>query len=124
MRRRRLLLALIAVTTAAAAIAAGLGLASANPVGKLPPGPVATVATSKGQLVAFALPHRTGGNVWRVARPYDSKVVRQTSEGDIGKSVVLVFRATGKGTTTVAFALTRGETSKAYESRRFTVKVR
>ena len=41
-----------------------------------------------------------------------------------GPTVVLVFKATGKGTTTVAFGLTRGETAKAYESRRFTVRVR
>jgi len=41
----------------------------------------------------------------------------------VGNSVVLVFRATGNGTTTVAFGLTRGETSKAFESRRFTVRV-
>jgi hypothetical protein len=34
------------------------------------------------------------------------------------------IRATGTGSTTVAFGLTRGETAKAYESRRFTVQVR
>jgi ATP:corrinoid adenosyltransferase len=53
-----------------------------------------------------------------------ASVVRQVSEADVRNSVVLVFKATGNGTTTVAFGLTRGETSKAYESRRFLVRVR
>jgi hypothetical protein len=50
-------------------------------------------------------------------------VVRQVSEADVGTNVVLVFRAVGPGTTTLAFGLTVGETRKAYESRRFTVRV-
>jgi hypothetical protein len=37
---------------------------------------------------------------------------------------VLVFQAAASGTTTVTFALTRSETAKAYESRRFVVRVR
>ena len=64
------------------------------------------------------------GRVWRIARQFDSRVVRQVSEADVGNSVVLVFKAVGKGNTTVAFGLTHGETAKAYESRRFVVTVR
>ena len=113
----------------AAAAVAGLALAapafaSSTPVGPLPAGPTSTIQTQKGQLVAFALPHRTGGRVWRIARPFDSKVVQQVSEADVGANVVLVFRATGSGKTTVSFGLTRGETAKAYESRRFVVVVK
>ena len=50
--------------------------------------------------------------------------MQQVSEADVGGSVVLVFRATGIGKTTVAFGLTRGETAKAFESRRFVVTIR
>jgi hypothetical protein len=112
----------------AAALAAGslaaAGLASAPPVGPLPNGPSSTIETQRGQLIAFALPHRTGGRVWRIARTFDGRVLHQVSEADVGSSVVLIFNATGRGTTTVAFGLTRGERSKAYESRTFTVRVR
>jgi hypothetical protein len=114
---------------AAAALAVGTaftstGRADSTPVGPLPAGPTATIQTQKGQLVAFALPRRTGGRVWRVARAFDSGVLRQVSEANVGSSVVLVFRATGKGKTTVSFGLTRGERAKAYESRRFALTVR
>jgi hypothetical protein len=107
-----------------AGVLAGTSAASSTPVGRLPSGPTSTIQTPKGELVAFALPHRANGRVWRVARPLNSRVLVQVSEADVGASVVLVFKATGKGTTTVSFGLTRGETAKAYESRRFTVHVR
>jgi hypothetical protein len=123
-RTKRRFTGLVAVAAAAAAILAGVGLADSTPVGPLPHGPVSTIQTQKGQLVAVALPHRANGRVWRVARPYNARVLQQVGEADVGKNVVLVFRATGSGTTTIAFGLTRGETAKAYESRRFTVKVR
>ncbi len=112
------------VTVTAAAVLAAAGRADSPPVGPLPPGPTSTIQTTKGERVAFALPVRSNGRVWRIARTFDSGVVRQVSEGDLGNDVVLVFRAVGKGTTTVSFGLTRGETSKAYESRRFAVRVR
>jgi len=103
---------------------AGASLKTAPPVGPLPSGPTSTIETQTGQLVAVALPRRSAGRVWRVARAFDAKVVQQVSEADVGASVVVVFRATGKGTVTISFGLTRGETAKAYESRRFTVRVR
>ena len=112
-----------AVAVSALALAAP-ALGDSTPVGPLPAGPTSTIQTQKGQLVSFALPHRTGGRVWRIARPFDSKVVQQISEADVGANVVLVFRAAGSGKTTVSFALTRGETAKAYESRRFVVIVK
>ena len=121
---RRKLVPLVIVAVAAAAVLAGVGLADSTPVGPLPKGPTSAIQTQKGQLVAVALPHRANGRVWRVARQYNARVVQQVSEADIGKNVVLVFRAAGTGTTTIAFGLTRGETAKAYESRRFTVRVR
>lgn len=114
---------LVPVLVVAAALAAP-ALAAAPPVGPLPKGPISTIRTQKGELVSFALPVRSGGRVWRVARQFDSRVVRQVSEADVGNAVVLVFKAVGRGATTVAFGLTRGETAKAYESRRFVVTVR
>jgi hypothetical protein len=114
----------VVATAAFAAVYVTTGAASAPPVGPLPAGPRSQIVTNRGQLVAFALPHRPGGRVWRVARPFDQSVLRQVSEGDVGDHVVLVFTATGAGTTTVSFGLTRGERAKAYESRRYTVRVR
>jgi hypothetical protein len=113
----------VAVAIAAAVTFATAGLADSPPVGALPSGPTSIIQTQKGQLVAFALPKRPGGRVWRIARKFNAAVVREVSEGNIGTSVALVFKATGRGTTTVVFGLTRGETAKAFESRRFTVQV-
>ena len=109
---------------AAALVLAAPALADSTPVGPLPAGPTSTIQTQKGQLVSFALPSRTGGKVWRVARAFDSKVLQQVSEANVGANVVLIFRATGAGKTTVSFGLTKGETAKAYESRRYVVIVK
>jgi hypothetical protein len=124
MSRRYRIVALVAVAVAAATTFVTVGQADSPPVGALPSGPTSIIQTQKGQLVAFALPKRSAGRVWRIGRKFDSGVVRQVSEADVKSSVVLVFKATGTGTTTVAFGLTRGETSKAFELRRFTVRVR
>jgi len=62
--------------------------------------------------------------VWRIARAFDSTILYEVSEANVGSSVVLVFRARHAGHATLAFALTRGETAKALESRTFLVRVR
>src|SRR4051812_3744874 len=90
--------------------------ASSTPVGPVPAGPVIQVAAPKGTLVAVALPRKSNGLVWRLAREVDPTVLRESSEADIGPNVVIVFRAVGKGVTKVVFALTRGERSHAYAS--------
>jgi hypothetical protein len=119
----------IAVVAGAAALiatlasVAGARTAAAPPVGPLPSGPSSTIQTQVGQLVAFALPHRPSGRVWRIARAINSRVLVQVGEADVGANVVLVFKAKAKGSATVSFGLTRGETAKAYEARRFIVKV-
>ena len=110
-----------AVACASAAVAAQK---DSTPVGPLPAGPTSTVATQRGELIAVALPHRTGGRVWRIARPFDTRVIRQVGEADVGTAVVLTFKATGKGSAVLRFGLTKGETAKAFESRRVTVAVR
>jgi len=102
-----------------------VALANSTPIGPLPAGPVSTIDVQHGEVVAFALPRRSAGRVWRVARPFDKSVVRQLSEANVGSSVVLVFRARSAGQTTVSLALTKGDTSgSALESRRFRVRVR
>jgi hypothetical protein len=119
---RRLALLTVASFAAAAAVA-GAVLADSTPVGTLPTGPNSLIHTIDGELVAVALPHRSNGRIWRIARPFNAKVVKQVSEGDIGKNVVVVFKAAARGTTTVIFALTKGETARAYEVRSFTISV-
>jgi hypothetical protein len=119
---------MLRITVALSAMLAALAVvlpatASAPPVGKLPAGPVSAISTQRGQLVAVALPH-VAGRSWRIARAVNSKVLREVSEADVGKNVVVVFRAFGRGKATVRFALTRGETAHAYASRTFNVVVR
>jgi hypothetical protein len=118
--------ALACVLTACALTGgAAVALGDSTPVGPLPAGPVATIAAQRGELVALALPQRGSGRVWRVARPIDATILRQVSEANVGRSVVLVFRTRGAGRTTVSLALTKGDASaRALESRRFRVVVR
>ena len=118
---RRRAAALAVVASGCVIAAAG---ASAPPVGPLPAGPVSTLATKNGELVAVALPHRPAGRVWRLAGAVDPRVLRQVSEADVGQSVVIVYRATGIGSATLSFGLTRGERTKAYEARTYKVRVR
>jgi hypothetical protein len=120
MKRATLLLAVCAVAIGAATAAR----ASSPPIGPLPPGTRATVSTKAGELVAIALPHRPGGRVWRIARPFDGSVLREVSEADVGSNVVIVFKAVRPGTLTLSYALTRGETTMALEARTFAVRIR
>jgi hypothetical protein len=90
---------------------AAVAFADSTPVGPLPAGPAASIDVQHGELVALALPQRSAGRVWRVARPFDATVLRQVSEASVGASVVLVFRARSAGRTTVSIALTNGDTS-------------
>jgi hypothetical protein len=124
-RTRSLVLATASVAVALTLSSAGPSRADSTPVGPLPAGPVTTIATKPGLLVAVALPHASpsSGLVWRVARRYDSVVLRQVSEADVGGSVVLVFKVGGKGTTSLVFALTRGDaSSKAVKSATYRVR--
>jgi hypothetical protein len=101
------------LVAAAALAAAAVARGDSTPIGPLPPGPVSTITTSPNQLVAVALPQarKASGLVWRVARRYDSSVVRQVSEADVDANVVLVFKVLSRGKTSLVFALTRGDTS-------------
>jgi hypothetical protein len=120
---QRALVALL--STMALAGGGAVALADSTPIGPLPAGPAATIEVQHGELLALALPQRSAGRVWRVARPFDASVLRQVSEANLGSTVVLVFRARSVGQTTVSLALTKGDaSSKALESRRFRVHVR
>jgi hypothetical protein len=96
-----------------AALVAATAQATATPVGPLPAGPVSTISTKHGQLIAVALPSAPArsGLVWRIARRYDSRVVREVSEANVGRNVVVVFKVVGAGRTSIVFAQTRGEAS-------------
>jgi len=104
-------------------VSCGVALADAPPVGPLPKPKVTAVRTIRGALFAIPLPKRGGGYVWRIARPYDTRVVRQATEGEVGTSVVLVFRAVGRGRVAIVVAETKGETAKAYRAVRYDVTV-
>jgi hypothetical protein len=111
MKLRINLFTLLALVSAA--LVAATARADATPVGPLPPGPVSTITTKRGQLIAVALPSApaSSGLVWRIARRYDSHVVREVSEANVGRNVVVVFKIVGAGRTSIVFAQTRGDAS-------------
>jgi predicted secreted protein len=107
-------------------IPVGASVASAPPVGPLPAGQVTTISAAKGTLVAVALPGQpaSSGLVWRLARSVNAKVLRQTSERNIGRDVIVVYKAVSAGDATVAYGLTKGETRKAYKSVTYKIRIR
>jgi hypothetical protein len=109
---------------AAAVVLVAPAWAAAPPVGPLPAGPTMQITTQRGQLVAVALPSQPSGRVWRLKGSINTRVVREVSEADLGKDVVVVFRTVGRGATTLSYGSTRGETPKAYAARRFHITVR
>ncbi len=82
-----------------------------------------TLKTTRGSYFSVTVPARRGGYVWRVARAYNSKVVGQVAEADVAQTIVLVFKATGRGHTSIVVAETKGETAKAYRAVRYDVTV-
>src|SRR5713101_6228826 len=79
----KLAAACIVSLSASSACFAGVGLATAPPVGQLPAGPSSSIVTARGELVAIALPHRSGGRVWRIAKAPNAAVLREVSEADV-----------------------------------------
>ncbi len=107
-------LLIVTLTAGLAAIFALTAFGSNVPVGRLPAGAVTTTKTTVGQLTAVALPRPAGrhrGYVWRLARNYDSGVVREVSETDVGANIVIVYRAVGRGHTSLVYAMTYGDSS-------------
>ena len=116
---------LLFVTAVAGVFAVPVATASAPPVGPLPRGPVAPVHVKAGKSFAVTLPRPTiTGGSWRIARAFDSSVVRELKEATTrAGGVRITFRAVAPGKTTVVFALTRGERRHAYAARTFRVTV-
>jgi hypothetical protein len=121
---RRHLLTPVAAAMAAAALAA-TAMGSAPPVGKLPAATTVAYRTIPGKVLTFTLPKPAlKGGVWRVARAYDDQVVQQLGERTLKNgSLRLTLETTGPGTTRVIFAVTKGETAKAYAARVFEITV-
>lgn len=113
---------ILAALLAAAALA-GAARASAPPVGPLPAGPTTTIHVRHGLLFGIALPRPRTGFTWRGARRSDATVARPLYEGELSGNIVFVYRAGHAGTTTVVYALTRGERQKAFQARFFKVVV-
>jgi hypothetical protein len=110
---------------AGGAIAASAS-ASATPIGALPRGKTTTVTVVRGGLVAVALPRASAksGLVWRIARPFDPHVVREIAEGELGTSVVIVFKGVAKGHASIVVAQTLGDTgTKAFKAVTYDVTV-
>jgi hypothetical protein len=123
MRAKQAIVAALALGTGL--VATGGATADSTPVGPLPAPSVTKVTTAKGSLVAVALPAQPAhtGRVWRIARPLDTRIVKQVGEADVGPSVVLAFRVVGRGRTSLWFALTRGDTSpKALRAVRYDLR--
>jgi len=110
----------LALAGAVAFFSALPAFASAPPVGPLPNGPTMTVrlAVGRNHTARLAQP-QVAGRVWRIARSFDARVVREVREGETKGQVWVTFRAVGRGSTRVVFALTRGETAHAYAARSF-----
>ena len=104
-------------------VLAGTALASAPPVGPLPKAKVTVVKTTRGSFFSVTLPVRSGGYTWRIARAFNSRVVGEVAEADVGPTVVLVFKAVGRGHTAIVVGETKGETAKAYRAVRYDVTV-
>jgi predicted secreted protein len=114
----------IAVALVLLAVLALPATASAPPVGALPAGPTKAIYVKTARTFWIVLPKSTvRGRVWRLARPYDATVIRQTREGEKGNTVWVTFRTFRAGTTRVVFALTLGERQHAYAARRFAIHV-
>jgi hypothetical protein len=96
--------------------------ATAPPVGPLPTGPTRSIELPAGRTFTVTLPAPSlRGGVWRIARSFDADVVRQVSESETGRGLRVSFRTVAPGATRIVFALTRGETRRAYAASTFRV---
>jgi predicted secreted protein len=114
---------LVPAALAALALAAA-ATADSPPVGALPPGPTKQVVTKRQATFTVSLPKLADpGLVWRIARPFNAAIVSESKEGETRYTVWVRFRALKAGTTSIRFAVTRGETRTALFSQSFNVVV-
>jgi hypothetical protein len=116
-------IAVLLLLSGVAATVVATPRASAPPVGPLPRGPVTTVTVPNQEYVSVALNRGQSGLVWRVARAWNTRVVVQTTETNLGDLTVYVFRTVRPGTATLRFALTNGERPKAYRAATYKLTV-
>jgi hypothetical protein len=116
-------IAVLLLLSGVAATVVATSRASAPPVGPLPRGPVTTVTAPNQEYVSVALNRGQSGLVWRVARAWNTRVVVQTTEANLGDLTVYVFRTIKPGTATLRFALTNGERPKAYRAATYKLTV-
>ena len=116
-------LVLVAAAILAVAMVAASAEATAPPVGPLPRGPVTTIHVRHGLLFSMVVPRPGTGLTWRGARQSDATIARPLDEGELNGNIVFVYRAGHVGTTTVVYALTKGEGPRALQARYFKVTV-
>ncbi len=123
---KRLLAKVVASAATVALLApAGIAAADSTPIPTIPKGTSVVLTTVPKSYVAIALPHRSGGMVWRIARSIDARKLSEVAEQDAGPTVVVVFRTIAVGDVKIVFALTKGDTgSHAFESYTETVHIR
>jgi hypothetical protein len=113
----------VAIAGVALAVPAVIASASAPPVGPLPKGPVTSIQVQHGLLFAIALPRPNAPYVWRGARPSDPNVARPLEDAEVSGNIVILYKAVKAGKTSLVYALTKGETEKAYKAETFKVTV-
>lgn len=114
----------LGIVALAVVLSTGTTRASAPPVGPLPAGPMTGIQVQRGELFAIVVPRPAAGFTWRGARPSDARIARPLDEAEVNGNIVFVYRAGRIGTTTVVYALTRGEGYKAFKARYYEVTVR
>ena len=94
-------------------------------MGPLPRGQITRVSAAAGTLIAVALPGQSPstGLVWRLARRVNANLIRQTSEANVGRDVVVVYKTLRPGSVTIAYGLTKGDTRKAYKSLTYKIEI-
>jgi len=114
----------LAAITMGALVTTPIALGSSPPIGHLPPGPKQAIRVKAHGSFKVLLPRsKCPGLVWRLARPYAKEVARQTGEGEEENIIWVRFSSGRPGTTRLVYALTRGETAHAYESRTYVITV-
>lgn len=115
-----------AIAAAVVLSAVPAAVASSTPVGPLPKGPVVLLTVKPKEQFTIVVKKRPAktGLVWRIARAFNPKVVKQVGEGETATTVWLRFRGAGKGQTKIVLAVTKGETRKAFAAGFWVVTVR
>ncbi len=128
MEQKRVFLALVLVSLLLGLAGCWNGLVHSDPQ--------EPIVVDAGQTFALSLPgDPSGQRVWEMTQPPDASVAQLTTEKDVRRVYVnlsdkernesfWIFRATGKGETTITMALVDKDSKAVVEERTFTVQVR